>query len=696
MGRPGLVHACVCIVVIAQAPFVTSAGQAASRSYLDETDLLGDIPIVTAGTRLKQKITDTPTAITIIDRQTIAASGATEIPQLFNLVPGFLSYYVLGNQFGVTNRGLTIDFPGDLEVMINGRSVYEPLFSTVEWSSLGITVDDIQSIEVVRGSNAPAHGSNAFLGAINIITVPPLQASGTRFNSTIGDLHTRNGSLRYAGEAGAAHYTLGVSYRNNAGFPAVDSRDPNRGNRVIDGNEALHANVEAMFSPSLNDSVELRLGLGSSNVAVPDFGLGSELDEHERKGFSTREFDSSYQQILWKHSLQSGAETQLHFYHNRLRIDEALELGFLTDIFAPLGLSVAQLFNGHADEFIVTGLDDALSERYDMEFQHSLNLSNKQQLVWGVGTRLDRLRSKDLLDRKATEAEVGYRLFANWAAQFGAGWATNVGFMLEHNDIGGTYISPRVGLNLTLRPDHVIRLAATGGNRTPSIVEANQQQIVRFSDGVVIDSVNLRPEDVDLTTLTEYELGYFGRFFSDRLTADLRVFRAEVDDGITAVVVPAEGLDGNARRLTNALEWTTKGFDGQLRWQASDRTLISVQYAYTDFDGQRVRNFDPLDVRELSRELPRHNASVLLSHRILPQLSASVSWYYLSDLKWLEGDFVEQHERLDLRVAYDFRLGHANGEIELLGHNIFDDFLEYQDSNIFERRWFIAVSFDLP
>lgn len=698
MGQPGVfvLYACALLVGVAQAPSAVSEQPAAMDAYLDEADLLGEIPIVTAGTRLKQKITATPTAITIIDRQMIEASGATEIPQLFSLVPGFLSYYVLGNQFGVTNRGLTIDFPGDLEVMINGRSVYEPLFSTVEWSSLGITVDDIQSIEVVRGSNAPAYGSNAFLGAINIITVPPLQASGTRVNSTIGDLHTRNASLRYSGAAGSMHYTLGVSYRNNAGFPAVDRRDPNRGNRVIDDNEALHANVQAMFVPSLSDSVELRLGLGGSNVAIPDFGLSSVLDEHERKGFSTREFDSNYQQIVWKHSLNSGAETQLHLYHNRLRVDEVLKLGFLSDVFAQVGLGVSDLFPGHPDEFIVTGLDNALSERYDLEFQHSLNLSKKQQFVWGIGSRVDRLRSKDLLDRNATEEEVGYRLFANWAAEVGARWATNAGFMLENNDIVGTYFSPRIGLNMTLRPEHVLRFAATRGNRTPSILEANQQQIIRFSDGVVIDSVNQRPENIDLTTLTEYELGYFGRFFNDSLTADLRLFRTEVDDAINGVEVAAEGLDGESRQLANALEWTTKGFDGQLRWQAGDRTLLSIQYAYTDFDGQQVRRFEPLNVRTLSRELPRHNASVLLSHRILPQLSVSVSWHYLSDLKWLEGDFVEQHERVDLRLAYDFRLGNASGQIELLGHNIFDEFLEYQDSNIFERRWFLTVGFDLP
>ena len=58
----------------------------------------------------------------------IEASGATEIPQLFRLVPGYISYYVFGNQFGVTNRGLTIEFPGDLEVMIDGDQSTNPSF----------------------------------------------------------------------------------------------------------------------------------------------------------------------------------------------------------------------------------------------------------------------------------------------------------------------------------------------------------------------------------------------------------------------------------------------------------------------------------------------------------------------------------------------------------------------------------------
>ena len=111
-------------------PVFAQTGLASEQ--IDQADFLSEVPIVSSATRLNQKITEVPASITIIDREMIEASGATEIPQLFRLVPGYISYYVFGNQFGVTNRGLTIEFPGDLEVMIDGRSVYEPIFSAVE------------------------------------------------------------------------------------------------------------------------------------------------------------------------------------------------------------------------------------------------------------------------------------------------------------------------------------------------------------------------------------------------------------------------------------------------------------------------------------------------------------------------------------------------------------------------------------
>ena len=152
----------------------SAAGYVYAVEPITEEDIYADLEIVKTGTRLHQPVPKVPASITVIDRRMIAASGATQIPQVLRLVPGFLSYSSKGNQLWVSSRALSPDFPGHLEIMVNGRSVYQPTLSTVVWTSLGIALEDIEYIEVVRGSNTPAYGSNAFQGSVNIVTADPL------------------------------------------------------------------------------------------------------------------------------------------------------------------------------------------------------------------------------------------------------------------------------------------------------------------------------------------------------------------------------------------------------------------------------------------------------------------------------------------------------------------------------------------
>lgn len=60
-----------------------------------------------------------------------------------------------GNTFAVTYHGLAYEYPRKLEVLIDGRSVYRPLLSNVDWANLGIAVSDMEQIEVIRGPNTP-------------------------------------------------------------------------------------------------------------------------------------------------------------------------------------------------------------------------------------------------------------------------------------------------------------------------------------------------------------------------------------------------------------------------------------------------------------------------------------------------------------------------------------------------------------
>jgi len=142
----------------------------ANENYIDEESLFDEVDTVVSATRLKQKITNAPVSVTIIDSEMIKASGALEIHELLRFVPGYFSYSVSGNQYAVTSHFGANDLPSRLEVRIDGRSVHQPMFDTVDWASLGLDVLDIDHIEVVRGSSASVYGSNAFLGAINIVT----------------------------------------------------------------------------------------------------------------------------------------------------------------------------------------------------------------------------------------------------------------------------------------------------------------------------------------------------------------------------------------------------------------------------------------------------------------------------------------------------------------------------------------------
>lgn len=154
-----------------------------TADYYDETDLLADIPSVSSGSRMKQAIHDSPSSVTVIDSKMIAALAPNNLVEVFRLVPGFMSFYVNGSLQALSGHDLTDDDPRRVEVRINGRSVYVPSYPSISWESLGITADDIQRIEVVRGSNVPAYGSNAIVGAVSITTKSPLEESGTHIRT---------------------------------------------------------------------------------------------------------------------------------------------------------------------------------------------------------------------------------------------------------------------------------------------------------------------------------------------------------------------------------------------------------------------------------------------------------------------------------------------------------------------------------
>ncbi|MEH6358746.1 MAG: TonB-dependent receptor [Pseudomonadales bacterium] len=638
-----------------------------AEEYVTEIDVFDDIPLVNAGTRLEQRLTEVPASITIIDREMIAASGATEIPHLFRLVPGFLSYSVFGNQFGVSARGISPEFPGHLEIMVNGRTVYQPALATMEWTTLGVDIKDIDYIEVVRGSNTPAYGSNAFLGAIHIVTIDPVTAPRASARVVGGSLDTHDASVSYSDQVRDFSYGVTFGSRSNDGF---DDKGLRR-----DGLSSRHIRLSGLYTPTLNDEIEVFLGLSQSHI---------ERARRDVRGYHNREINSNYQQISWKHLLGNG-DVKVNFHHNYGQIDDDTVLGLFSDAF---GMTPAAAgFPLQADEVIFSDIRGGFSERYDLELEHTLAVSPDINFVWGSGVRLDRLKSLFLIGDNDVVDEQLYRLFGNLDWHFHERWNANFGVMIEHNNIVTPFASPRVGVNYRFSPAHMLRASATAGKRTPSVLNANQNQSVRFADGTVIDQVISHDEKTKAERVNAFEFGYLGYFFNGDLSLDAKLFHEQVRDVRHFPLRAASDINSFVFVRENGLAWDTRGFEAQVRYRANNKWLFSWQYAYTNIDGRAPK--------DISNQVPLHNTSLLAAYKPVASWQVSGVLYHTSEMTWTRGDAVDDITRLDLRLAKKLRVGQWQGQLEFLIHNIGDDYADYDQDNVFERRLFVRLQFDL-
>jgi len=183
-----------------------------------EEDLyFGSLPVVATVSRLPQPLRDAPGSVTVIDREMIRASGARGISDLLRLVPGFQVTPLNTEAPRVVYHGLSDEeYSPRVQVLIDGRSQYSPLFrGGVNWNTLPVAIEDIERIEVVRGSNSAAFGSNAFLGVINIITQDASQARGASFGVNHGNQGVRDERVRLGGQVAGADVRLTVRQQSD-------------------------------------------------------------------------------------------------------------------------------------------------------------------------------------------------------------------------------------------------------------------------------------------------------------------------------------------------------------------------------------------------------------------------------------------------------------------------------------------------
>lgn len=638
------------------------AGPAGSRP-LSEADYLSPklAPVLT-GSRLKQKRANVPASVTVIDRQMIEASGARDIPRLLRLVPGMIVGHE-GDRIGVAYHGNTDIYSRRLQVLVDGRSVYTPTVGGMEWYEFPVAIEDIERIEVIRGPNGAAYGSNSFSAVINIITRHPLTAQGIMARVEGGEGRYRRAVVRHGGVRGPLSWRMTAVEQSSAGF---------RGR--LDDNRRYLFDLRSEYRLPAASRFEFSLG---ATGGIHGKGGGSSTDPYRNAHKR-----ANYQYLRWVRDFGAGEELSLRFYRNFHRESDTYPVlisGVLPYTFS-LGMQM---------------------ERLNLELQHSRRLSRDFRLVWGVELRRDHVRG-----------EVDFGLFGNNRITNGLerlyvnaeyiphpAWVVNAGMMYEHSDFVGGDVSPRLALNYHINRHHTLRFIHSRAIRIPAALEDSADAVVRITtpaltDIRIVGNRNLRPEQVRSS-----EIGYFGRLWRGRLTVDMRLFRERIRDIISFYTDEqnyTDSVDNAAKTFINDGFTNISGWEFHADYRPSRGFRMVLGFSRVRSSGRiREHLYSNGSKRyfDLGRSMPGRVWSLLLSRRLARRASISATFYRFTPVEWSGGDNTGNVSTLDLRYAKRFRQGRGNGKLEVIVQDAAGRYIDFDNDFVFRPRLLISYTY---
>ncbi len=170
-------------------PGLLAAGASAQQSKPDLGELsieqLMQIKVVSAGKK-EQALVDTTAAVYVITQEEIRRSGVTSVPEALRLAPGVEVGRISANAWAISIRGFNYRYADKVLVLVDGRTVYSPIFSGVFWELNDLLLEDIDRIEVIRGPGGTMWGANAMNGVINIISKRAQETQGGLLTAAAG------------------------------------------------------------------------------------------------------------------------------------------------------------------------------------------------------------------------------------------------------------------------------------------------------------------------------------------------------------------------------------------------------------------------------------------------------------------------------------------------------------------------------
>lgn len=662
-----------------------------------DLDYYQDFPVVLSASRLRQPLTEAPNAMSVIDRKMIVASGFRTIPDLFKLVPGMYVSYYKGSQAIVSYHGTSDQNARRMQVMIDGRSVYMPPVSTVDWAWLPITVDDIERIEVIRGPAAASHGANSTQGVISITTRNPGTSNTAAVSITQGNKGISDQSARVDVRGEAFDYRLTFARMADHGYddlnsppndiPITKGQAPGLLNNSYDSNQAHLVNFRGDYHPNAVDRFDIQFG---ANHDVQGVGFNDKtpnaITPRNTNGnpFHDLHAVAKFAQLGWFRRLDNASELSLVYYHSRNDSHESL----------PVYLSGILFANPPVTQALQTRRDN-------IEVQHIVSLSATNRLVYGAAYRVDRVSGQGNIPPlppaysssfKMTE----YRLFAHDEWRIAPEWLLNAGAMFERDWMGHQSTSPRVAVIFHPTPRQTLRLGTSVGHRTPSLIEQNlqgPQPGAVYVPGTIATSPGMSPE-----RLVSREIAYLGEFPEWGTLLDFRVFSDHVSNGVRI---------SNQRTFINGLTSGFHGFEFTVKRSFGDSSDLMLTFAHElagsncpalFAEGQKgCKTASPWIHDILSGSIPRNRVSLLYSRRLAQDFALSAAFYYQDAMQPFDRgsiDFQPIQRRVDLRIAKTLlQTGGVKGTAALVVQNLFDTgYTEYAANNVFNRRAYLTLT----
>ncbi len=602
---------------------------------------------VTSASKKVQKLTDIPAAIFVINEEDVRRSGATNVADLLRMVPGLYVASINANSWAITARGFNDFFANKLLVLVDGRSIYNAEFSGVYWWRADIPLENIERIEVIRGTAGTIWGANAVNGVINIITKPAADTQGRVVSARLGTEARQEVFMQQGGvldEKTHSSYRLYAEHHKTAPSAA----------RLSDYYQKNQVGFRLDSQPNAKNSFRIQ-------GEAYDMNSGQYAWNADEQGIGQTNSNSLL--FEWQHELASDLRLNLQLYHDY--------------------------------DKVITSAFGFIAQNFDMELRLRQKMLQNHELHYGVGWR--RQRSDFLnLDQQtliAVHDPQLWRDFINLFLQDEWQITDNLnlttGIKLERNSYTGWHHQPNV--RILWKPTEHLALwaAASRATRTPSRIFRDTYSFLNVAQEInaVYPFPQLRKtllsDNLESESVQAYELGVrhqFSPHFSVDLTAFLNRYHHFTVAELLGLEFTPQGLLVT-NQLVNKATANSVGFEASILWKPLETWKLQTAYSFIDVDVDSLDPTNPNIDLTASYHTPHHQISLRSSVNLTSQWQWDMWLRYISD----SGEpslFTEAYTTLDMRLAWELPKNRYFDALEfsIVGQNLLDNqHYEYVD-----------------